>query len=159
MYLINLQFREVKMLLFQTQCCNFLLALILQNPLFSTSSSNCVRSAILPAELCCTVIVTKGSYCSVCWHKRDIFLCIGYSFDEQGLLQPKLSQILVHNPNISSSVKSIWYYYMIDYWSQFQMTSQPCFIHNVQDRLLWAVLSLILRFTLGIDTSQSSCTN
>lgn len=147
------------MLLFQMPCCNFLLALILQNPLFSTSSSNCVANAILPAEMCCTVIVTKGSYCSIWWHRRSISLCIGYSFDEQGLLQPKLSQILVHNPDISSSKKSIWYYYINDYWSQFQMTSQPCFIQSVQSRLLRAVLSLILKFTLGIDTSKSSCTN
>lgn len=104
--------------------------LILQNPLFPTSSSNCVANTILPTELCCAVFVTKGNYCSFWWHRRDNFLCIGYSFDKQGPLQPKLSQILVHNPNISSFEKSIWCYYYIDridYRTQFEMTSQTCF--------------------------------
>lgn len=65
----------------------------------------CCKS-ILPTELCCTATVTKGSY-SIWWHRRDNFLCIGYSFNKQGLLQAKLSQILVHDPYISSSEKSI----------------------------------------------------
>lgn len=69
------------------------------------SFSKCISSTILPT-VCCTVIVTKGNYCFIWWRRRDNFLCIGYSFNEQGLLQPKLSHILINDPNISSE-KSI----------------------------------------------------